>query len=122
MSINYNALGKRIREARKKRGLTQLELSERTHCTSSYLSYIENGSKYISLELLIDVANELNVSADMLLFDCLANTVTVSNHAFSELLNDCSEYEKLVLLETATALKASLRNNRIRDNSFSIKF
>ncbi len=115
MSINYVALGKRIREARKKRGLTQVDLSEKTFCTASYLSYIENGTKCISLELLIDVANELNVSADMLLFDCLANTVTASNHAFAEILNDCSEYEKLVLLETAVALKSAIRNNRKRD-------
>lgn len=117
MSINYIALGKRIREARKKRGLTQLDLSERTHCSSSYLSYIENGIKCISLELLVDVANELNMSADMLLFDCLVNTVTASNHAFADILNDCSEYEKMVLLETATALKASLRENRKHLNS-----
>ena len=75
MSINYDALGKRIRDARKKRGLTQLDLSERTNCSASYLSYIENGAKCISLELLIDVANELNVSADQLLLDCLTNTI-----------------------------------------------
>lgn len=112
MSINYVALGKRIREARKKRGLTQVDLAERTFCTGSYLSYIENGTKCISLELLVDVANALNVSADMLLFDCLENTVTVSNHAFVEVLNDCSEYEKLILLETAAALKSAIRNNR----------
>lgn len=112
MSINHYALGRRIREARKKRGLTQHELSERTHCTSSYLSYVENGNKNISLELFVEVANELNVSADILLFDCLDNTVTASNHAFAEILNDCSEYEKLVLLDTAKALKVSLRQNK----------
>ncbi len=111
MSINYIALGKRIRSARKKQGLTQLKLSEQVHCSASYLSYIENGTKCISLELLIDIANKLNISSDMLLFDCLKNTVTASNHAFTELLNDCSEYEKIILLETATALKFALRNN-----------
>ena len=114
MSINYLALGKRIRIARKNKGLTQLALSERVHCSVSYLSYIETGRKCISLELLIDVANALSTSADALLLDCLNNTTTASNQIFAEILNGCLEYEALIILETATALKSTLQNNRKR--------
>lgn len=112
MSINYLALGNRIRIARKNKGLTQLDLSERVHCSTSYLSYIETGRKCISLELLIDVANELNTSADALLLDCLKNITPASSKIFADILNGCSEYETRILLETAAALKLTLQNNR----------
>ena len=53
-----------------------------------------------------------NATADELLLDSLENTVLVSNHEFSMVLTDCSDYEKKVLYDVIMATKQSLRENK----------
>ena len=117
MTINHISLGQRIRLMRKKKGLTQLHLSELVGLSPTYISYIESGYKSMSLATFIDIANALNVTADELLVDSLENTVKVSNHELAALLSDCSEYEKRILLGVASATKKSLRENRSQFHS-----
>lgn len=62
-------MGDRIREARKKMGLTQEQLAERTDVTVVYISEIERGLKMPSMTLFIKLIEELDVSADYLLSD-----------------------------------------------------
>lgn len=106
---NRVLVGKRIKGIRKRRGLSQLLLSEMIDRSPTHLSYIETGAKSMSLETFILITNALNVSADDLLIDLLNNTNVASAHAFSSLLSDCSEYEKQVLLDTLLATKEALR-------------
>lgn len=112
MAIDHTRIGHRVRTIRKRRGLTQERLSELINCTPTYISHIESGNKSMSLETLILIANALNVTADELLVDSLQNTLKVSNHAFTSLLNDCTEYERRVLLDTVASVKTALRDNR----------
>ena len=112
MSLNYILLGQRIRAIRKKKGITQLSLADHINRSTSYISYIENGVKSLSLDTLVLIANELNVSADELLADNLNNTIKVSNHEFADLVSDCSEYEIRILLDVVRATKYSLRDHR----------
>ena len=74
MQINYILLGQRIRAIRTKKGITQMELAERIDRSPAYMSYVETAYKFCSLDTLVRVANELNVSTDDLLIDSLANT------------------------------------------------
>jgi transcriptional regulator with XRE-family HTH domain len=117
MTINHISLGQRIRLMRKRKGLTQLHLSELVGLSPTYISYIESGYKSMSLATFIEIANALNVTADELLIDSLENTVKVSNHELAALLSDCSEYEKKILLDVASATKKSLRENRSQFHS-----
>lgn len=117
MTINHISLGHRIRLMRKKKGLTQLHLSEMVGLSPTYISYIESGYKSMSLATFIEIANALNVTADELLIDSLENTVKVSNHELAALLSDCSDYEKRILLDVAAATKKTLRENRNQSHS-----
>ena len=108
---DYKKLGQKIKSVRTKRGYTQAQLSEQIECSTSYISYVEQGHKSLSLEMFVLVANALNVSADELLRDCLENTIVVSNHDFASLLADCTSYESRVLLDVIRATKQSLREN-----------
>ncbi len=112
MAINLVQLGKRVSEIRKQRGLSQTKLSELIQKSPTYISYIECGLKSMSLDTFVAIANELHVSADELLADSLENNIVVSNHAFAALIADCSEFEKRVLLASAGALKAALREHQ----------
>ncbi len=73
-----------------KRGFTQAQLAELVDCSNTYICLLEKGSKSMSLDMFVFVANALNVSADEVLQDLLENTIFVSNHEFAELVSDCS--------------------------------
>lgn len=105
MALNYLQIGARIRKIRKKKGYSQAELSEMIDCSPTYISYIENGIKCMSLDTFVSIANALNTTADEILMDNLENTIKVSNHEFVELLADSSEYERRLMLQTLSALK-----------------
>ena len=67
------AIGARIKSAREKAGLTQEELAAATDLSPTHISVIERGIKSPKLETLINIANALNVSSDMLLQDVVNN-------------------------------------------------
>ena len=48
MSLDYKAIGKHIREARRRNHLSQAMLAEAVDKTPSYISYIESGLKSMS--------------------------------------------------------------------------
>lgn len=114
MPLNISAFGKKIRYFRKKRGLSQSNLSEMIDKSPTYLSYVESGSRCISLDTLVDIANALNVTADTLLKDSLDNSALIMANEFSTVLGDCSEEEKKILLEVLTAVKVSMREGENR--------
>lgn len=109
MQINYILLGQRIRAIRTKKGISQMELAERINRSAAYMSYVETAYKFCSLDTLVRVANELNVSTDDLLVDSLTNTIKVYNHKFADILADCSDYELRVLLDVVKAAKQAMR-------------
>jgi len=112
MAVNYISVGQKIKEIRKHRGLTQATLAEEAELSAAYISYIECGTKSLSIDALVAIANVLNATADEILRDSLENTVRVSNHEFARILSDCSEYEKKVLYDVIVATKGSLRKNK----------
>ena len=63
------ALGKRIREARIKKGYTQKNLADLAEIGIVYLSEIERGIKMPSLTIFIKIISALEVSADYVLRD-----------------------------------------------------
>ncbi len=60
-------LGQRIKEARKNLKMTQEVLAEKANIGTVYLGEIERGIKMPSLNVLIQIIEALNVSADYLL-------------------------------------------------------
>lgn len=62
-------LGSRIREERQRARLTQEQLAELVGCNESYIGQIERGVKNPSLEIIVGIANALNVTVDYLLAD-----------------------------------------------------
>ncbi|MYW00258.1 helix-turn-helix domain-containing protein [Streptomyces sp. SID3343] len=61
-----NAVGPRLRELRRKRGMTLAELAERTEIGESTLSRLEGGGRKPTLELLLPLAEVYNVPLDEL--------------------------------------------------------
>ena len=64
-----NTLGTNIKEARKKAGLTQMELAKLTNLSRSYIGDIEKDRYNPSLATLKAIANTLNQPLDTILTD-----------------------------------------------------
>jgi HTH-type transcriptional regulator/antitoxin HipB len=60
-------LGENVRDARKERGWTQEELSDRTKLAVVQISRIERGKREIRLSTLIRLLDALEVAPDVLL-------------------------------------------------------
>lgn len=112
MYLNYQAIGKRIRILRKQQLLSQMTLAEMVDKSPTYISLVENGQKGPSLETLIDIANALKVTMDVLLADYLMQSTAAVGHELTVLLEDCSDFEKRVLVDNARLLKQVLREAR----------
>ena len=105
--MNKNSMGNRIKETRKKLGLTQEELAEKLEITPCYVGEIERDVKMPSLELFIKIVNVLDVSADYLLRDIvsvgnvygdkrmerkIANLTPKQRVALEAIIDTCIEY------------------------------
>ena len=66
-SIDYAAIGKRIRETRIERKLTQQDLAEQIERSPSFVGHIERGTRKLSLETFCCIVQVLDCSASYLL-------------------------------------------------------
>lgn len=69
------ALGKRINQLRKSKGLTSEQLSELCGVNAVHIRRIESGGSLPSFSLFLKICNVLGTSADYLLGDLLENPV-----------------------------------------------
>ena len=98
MSINLENLGKRIQLYRLQKKLSQTRLSKLVFVNHEHISRIENGKKVVSLDLLVSIANALEVSADDLLVDSLLyGSQHVPTEAI-EIFQNCNSGEAQFLL------------------------
>lgn len=84
--MDQKAIGKRIKSAREKKGLTQEQLAEQVNLSPMHISVIERGNKLPRLETLINIANVLDVSADILLQDVVNNQIKLHTSEASNLI------------------------------------
>lgn len=68
-TIDYKALGSRIRSARKESHMTQEQLAEACALSDAHIGHIERGTRIPSLETLVRLSEVLCVSLDWLLLD-----------------------------------------------------
>lgn len=109
MTLDYAAIGKRIRAARLKCGLTQETIANEIGVTPQHVSNIETGNSTLSLTALVAIANLLKVSADDLLCDNVLTAKAVFEKEAQEVFSDCSEYEVRVLVDVMRVTKDSMR-------------
>ena len=109
MSVDYKDMGKRIREFRESKHMTQAALSELAGIEPSNLSHIERAATKVSLPTLINIANALEVSLDELVCGSLVKSEHIAVRQLNELLSDCSPDELQAVIEMAKVMKKILR-------------
>ena len=68
-SLDSAGIGKRVREARREKKVTQEDLAEMCGCTPTHICNIENGKIGVSLELLFKISVLLEKSMDYFVMD-----------------------------------------------------
>ena len=109
VELDYKAIGRRIKIARIRTGLTQEELADRVGISPTHISNVETGSTRVSLTSLVHLANELGVTMDDLLCENLEKARAQLEKDLSDILEDCDEREIRIIRDMAGALKDSLR-------------
>lgn len=102
-TIDYKALGERIRISRKKKGLSQEKLSEFCGISTAHIGHIERGTRIPSLETLFKISKELDISMDYLFFDSQSSYNEVLKSISAQLAGKDGEKVK-VFLSTVKAL------------------
>lgn len=110
MKVDYAAIGRRIREERKKKKLSQEQLSEKADLSPVHLSHIETANTKLSLPVLISLANALDVSSDTLLCDSIKASDKAYTNSILYELDDCTNKELKLLSDSVKAIKAAYRN------------
>ena len=106
MKIDYLMLGEKLKQQRKKQGITQETLAEYVDLSVSHLSQIENGSTKVSLQTIVNIANILNISLDELLdLDLGKRSMFITVREIDLLFKDCTIEERQVLVKNLNYLK-----------------
>ena len=112
MSLNYIIIGRRVKESRLKKGISQAILAEQINMSVSYISRIETAKKQASLEALVRISNVLGTTMNHLLKGNLTNDYKEYQVDLIRLMEGCTKYEKRIIYEIAFAAKKSLLENR----------
>ncbi|WP_433945545.1 helix-turn-helix domain-containing protein [Paenibacillus sp. SN-8-1] len=102
MGYDYSVIGKRIKQSREEKGLTQESLAEKLDVSNAYISKIERGKTPINLDRLSELCKVLEESTEYIL-----------NGADSA-SDDYLRNEIIVMLEGCSAEKIKLISQVIR--------
>ena len=79
--MDLKTVGQNIKKYRIEKGIKQEALAEMADLTPNYIGMLERGDKTPSLNTLVNIANALGITSDMLLCDvlnaCHAATLTL---------------------------------------------
>lgn len=102
--MDLKAFGQRIKAAREAKNLTQEELAALVNLSTTHVSVIERGLKVTKLDTFVAIANALDVSADSLLIDVVAHSVTGVTNELSEKIEKLPKDEQIRILNAVRAL------------------
>lgn len=108
--LDFRLIGRRVRDFRMDRGLTQEGLAEGAELSVPYVSNIERGKKKASISTFIRLASALGVTVDTLLLGWKPAEATAIDSDVKALLEDCSPRERQVILKIAATSKQILRD------------
>ena len=95
--MNKLNMGDRIKEVRKRCGLTQEQLAERLDISVEFVGQIERGLKLPSMQVFIKIIEALNVSADYILRDSVSTGQLFGDNAIGHKIEKLKPNQKIAL-------------------------
>lgn len=103
--INFEKIGKKLKEIRISRGLTQEYIASMADVNTSHISNIENNRVKISLSTLIRVCNAMNTTVDYVLNDEYAEPSSVLDQTILSEIQECDRDTKEKILKIIQIMK-----------------
>jgi transcriptional regulator with XRE-family HTH domain len=94
MDIQYDKVGRRIKNMRLKQHIKQADLADLVGVSHTYMSEIERGQTRVGLEILVNISETLKVSVDYLVGRKNNDIVAKYGKEIADLVSDCSPDEK----------------------------
>lgn len=104
-TINFERIGKRLKELRISKNLTQEYIANMADVNVSHISNIENNHVKISLPTLVHVCNALNTTVDYILADEYIQPSSVIEQEILNELHSCTPEVQKQILKIVRALK-----------------
>ena len=90
MSPDYYVIGRRIKQCRLDRKMTQEELADEINISVAFLSRVERGNAHLNLRRLTQIAEVLKVSPGYLLTGSNTTSKDYLKEDFKNILDKCS--------------------------------
>ena len=104
-NLDFVKIGKKLKEIRISRGLTQEYVANMADVNTSHISNIENNRVKISLSTLVHVCNALSTTVDYILADEYVSPSSVLEQEILHELKSCSDGTKEQILKIVKALQ-----------------
>lgn len=103
--INFERIGRKIKEIRLSKGLTQEYIANMADVNTSHISNIENNRVKISLPTLVHVCNALNTTIDYILAEEYNDASAALDREILQQLQLCSTDTKSQILKIVQILQ-----------------
>lgn len=103
-------VGKRIRDLRLKKNMSQADLADKANVSLSQVSDIETGKSSMRLTTFIGIVEALQVSADVLLRTDIPEVNNIYKSEFAEVLEGCTPAEIESILKIVKEVKKSMHS------------
>ncbi len=97
MALDYKLIGKRLKQARLEKNITQEHIAEILDVSSTYISRIETGSTKINLKRIYEICNILEADEAKIISGTSDTSTNYMSADFNDLLKNCPT-EKLKLI------------------------
>jgi len=108
-------IGRRIRQARTAKKMSQAELAEKANLSAAVISLIECGRSDLRVQTLVRIIEALQVSSDSILRPNVPTVIDIGRSEYDELIADCSPQEVETILSFSRQLKETLRKNKTEE-------
>lgn len=101
------AVGERIRDVSKLKGISQEELADQAQLSTAHVSEIIRGKKEMRISSLCRIAEALNTPTDYLLRPAISSSEAYYKTEFNEILDGCSHAQIELIIRMAREIKKS---------------
>lgn len=101
--MDVSIVGKRVKEVRERKGMTQEALAAKVDISTTHVSVIERGLKVPKLDTFVALANALGVSSDELLIDFIEHSDNSIPEDLSYLIKKLPPKERKKLIQIVKA-------------------
>ena len=103
--IDFKIIGRRIKEERLEKSLSQIQLSEMMDISVAYLSRVEIGRTHISLKRLMELCSILEIPSSKIIDGSMSEESEYLNKEFKEILSGCDTRKKNLIYKMAKLIR-----------------